>query len=107
MSFNSLLNQTITLYTKNSYDAYGREVVGAGANHLARVQAKTKSILLPNGQLQQIDAVVFLKSDVTIDINDRMDYLGTKYKVVGKSTAVVGSGGTHHLTVQIAKWQET
>lgn len=107
MSFLGLLNQTITVYPKASYDGYGREVISSGVNHKARVQEVTKSRLLPNGQVAIIDALVFVRSTASININDRMDYNGTTYKVFGKKVAVDGAGKTHHYELELQKWQQT
>lgn len=107
MSFTGLLNQTISLYTRSGYDRYGRESVGSAVEHSARVQEVSKTKLLPNGQTILINLIVFLKSGVTININDKVTYGTTDYKVFSVSKPVDGSGNVHHIEVQCIKWQET
>lgn len=107
MSLSGLLNQTVTIYPKSSYNKYGREVVSSGAENCARVQEVSKSKLLPNGQTINIDLIVYLKNNVTVSINDKLDYLGTKYKVFSFSKPVDGSGQLHHIKIECIKWQET
>jgi hypothetical protein len=104
---NGFFNQTISLYTRSSYDRYGREVVGEAVSYKARVQEKTKSRLLPNGQVIQIDAIAYVQSDLGVSTNDRIDVGSVKYKVVGKSAAVDGHGKTNHIKLELTKWQLT
>lgn len=106
MAFNDLLNQTITLYPKATIDAYGRRQVGAGVSHPARVQETTKAVLLASGETVNIDAIVFLKSTVSVEHGDKITYDGNDYKVFRRNTSVDGSGDTHHIKLEITKWQE-
>lgn len=104
MAISQLLNQTVTLYARGSYDAFGREVVGSGTSYRARVQEVTKSKLLPNGQQVTIDAIVYLNGSPSISANDRLDYNGVKYKIFGKSVGVDGQGNSHHTKLELIKW---
>jgi hypothetical protein len=105
MNPTGLFNQTISLYTRSSYDRYGREVVGEAVSYKARFQEMTKSRLLPNGQVIKIDAVAYVQSDLTVAVNDRVDVGTVKYKIIGKSTAVDGQGNTNHIKLELTKWQ--
>jgi hypothetical protein len=102
-----LLNQTLTLYSKSSYDSYGREVVGTGSSVKCRVQETTKQKLLPNGSLITINAIAYVPGGTTIAIDDRIDVGTTKYKVYGIYNAVDGSGDTNHIKLELTKWRET
>lgn len=106
MSFLGLLNQTLTVYNKTSYNEMGREVVGSGTSVSARVQQTTKRTLLPNGNLQVIDIVAYVPSDTTIATDDRVDYSGNKFKVFNKYEAV-DSGAVHHIKLELIKWKDT
>jgi hypothetical protein len=103
MSYSSLLNQTISLYTRSGYDRYGRETVGGAVTHKARVEEVSKSRLLPNGQAILINLIVFLKSSVSIEINDRVTYSGKDYKVFGVEKPI--DRRLHHVEVECIKWQ--
>jgi hypothetical protein len=107
MSFKSLLRQTVKLYTKSGYNRYGREIVGAGTNYKARVERGTKSKLLPNGEVVNVLATVYLDSSVTINNDDRVTFNSEEYKVFSVKTTVDGQGNTHHLKADLIKWQET
>lgn len=107
MSINGLLNQTITLASKSGYDKYGRETVATGASIKARFQKTTKQKLAPNGALVTIDAIVYVPSDTTVVVDDKITYGGVDYKVYGIYAAVDGSGGTHHLKLEVIKWKAT
>ena len=105
MNINSLLNQTITIYHKNSYSADGRETVGAAQSIPARFLEVNKSRLLPNQQVVTIEGVVYLKADQAIAVNDRITYDGVDYKVHGKKVARGANGASHHQTIEVKKWQ--
>lgn len=104
MSFNGLLNQTITLYASTSLDDYGRESFGTATSVKARVEIVNKSQLLPNGDVKQIDAIAFVKPSVTIDNDDKVTYNSVNYKVVGKSIQVGRNGSTHHYQIELTRW---
>lgn len=105
MSVAGLLNQTIVIYGKTSYNAQGREVVGAGVSVSARVQPKTKNIMSPTGAILTIDAVIYVGPDTTVNVDDKLTYDGQTYKVYSKYR-VAGFGGTiNHLKLEVIKWQ--
>jgi hypothetical protein len=104
MSFNGLLNQTITLYNSSSVDDYGRETFGSATSVKGRVEIVNKSLLLPNGDVKQIDAIAFVKPSVTIDNDDKVTYNSVNYKVVGKSIQVGRNGSTHHYQIELSRW---
>lgn len=106
MSLQSLLNQTISVYPKSGYDAYGRETVGSATSYTGRVQEVTKSRLLPNGQTVVIDAIVYLQGESSIMTNDRVDYDGTRYKVYGRSLAIDGQGNINNTKLELVKWTD-
>jgi hypothetical protein len=104
MALSQYLNQTVTHYTRSGYDSYAREVdAGVGTGYSARVQLVTKRILLPNGEIMTIDALCFIAGEPGIEIDDRIDYKGVKYRVHGKKENVDGQGNVHHVTLQLAK----
>jgi hypothetical protein len=105
MSLAGLFNQTIVIYDKSNYDKHGREVLGAGIEVDCRVQRLTDQRLLPNGQLIQLLAVVYLPADTDIDVDDKVTYDSVDYKVYSKSYAVDGQGDTNHIKVELTKWQ--
>lgn len=100
-----LFNQTITVYSKSGYDAYGRETVGAGTDVQCRFQRSTKRRLMPNGSLAVIDAVCYVPADTTVATDDRVTYDSTDYKVYIIDDAVGGNGDTHHIKLELIKWQ--
>lgn len=102
-----LLNQTITVYTKSSYNSEGREVVGSGTSVKARVQPKIKRRLMPNGSVVNIDALAYVASGSTIDTDDRVDLGSDKYKVLGKYAVPGADGNTDHIELELIKWRQT
>lgn len=107
MSLIGLLNQTITIYAKSSYNDEGREVVGSGSDIKCRFQQTTKRRLLPNGNLQVIDAIVYVPGDTSINTDDKVLFGSTNYKVFSKYVAVDGAGTTDHIKLELVKWLST
>lgn len=107
MSFIGLLNQSLTIYNKSSYNEQGREVVGSGTTVYGRVQQTTKRKLEATGNLITIDAIAYVPSTTTVNTDDRIDFSGQKYKVYGKYSAIDGQGNTHHIKLELIKWRET
>lgn len=107
MSINGLLNQTIGLYSKASYDEYGREVVGGILNVRARFQRQTKQRLLPNGSLILIEGIVYVPAGTTVAVDDKITFESVDYKVYGINKAINGTGGVNHIKLEVTKWKAT
>lgn len=107
MSLKGLLNQTITIYPKSSYDGYGREVVGSGVSYRSRFQKKNTSVLLPNGQVIQLIATVYIAGEPSINVNDKVTYGSRDYKVYGIYTGTDGQGNTNHTRLDLIEWRAT
>lgn len=107
MSLLGLLNQTITIASKSSYNNEGREVVGAGTSVKCRFQQTTKRRLLPNGSLQTIDGIVYVPGDTSVNTDDKVTFNSVTYKVFSKYAAVDGSGNTDHYKLELIKWLAT
>lgn len=107
MSISGLLNQKVTVYNKTGYNRYGRETVGNAGYVYARMQVGKKSKLLPNGQVQTVEAIAFVLPDTTIAVNDKVTYDSIDYKVADVSKMVDDTGTVHHLELSLIKWQTT
>jgi hypothetical protein len=99
-----LLNQTITIYSKTGFDAYGRESVGTATTAKGRMEVGNKNYLKPNGETVTIDAILFLGADVTISIDDKVNFNSVNYKVTYLNKIVGGSGSTDHLELALQQW---
>lgn len=99
-------NQSITVSSKTGNNRYARATFGEGDENNARFQIKNKSRLLPNGQVVMIEAIMYCKGDLNININDKVVYGTNNYKVYSKSEAIDGEGNINHLKLEVVKWQE-
>ena len=106
MSIAGLLNQEITLYTKVSYNSYGREVPGSGTVLNARIQKTNKQKLLPNNSMITIEVIAYVPGGTVVAIDDKITYDAVNYKVYGVYTAVDGAGKTHHKRLDLIKWAQ-
>lgn len=107
MQINHLLNQTLTLYSKSSYDAYGREVVGTGTSVQCRFQQTSKHRMGPNNSLIIIDGICYVPADTTVELDDKVTFDSVDYKVYSKYIPVDGAGDTHHIKLELIKWKAT
>lgn len=105
MSVGNLLNQTISIYNKSSYDEYGRLTVGSATSVKARFQPQTKRILAPNGDVLTISAIAYVPSDTTVNTDDKIVYDSNTYKVITKYPTPNGKGNTHFIKLELIKWQ--
>lgn len=107
MSVKSLLKQTLTIYGQTSYNAEGREVVGAGVDVSCRFQQTSKQKLAPNGSTISIDAIAYVPEDTEVEDDDHVDYDGTRYKVVGLYATPNGRGEVEFIKLELSQWPQT
>lgn len=96
-----LFNQTILIYGRTSYNAQGREVLGASVSVKGRIQPKRKTIFLPNQEVIVLAAIAYVPSDTTVNIGDRLTYAGINYKVYNKYPVPDGQGNTNHIKLEL------
>lgn len=107
MSIAGLLNQTIVIYGKTSYNAQGREVVGSGVSVPARVQMTNKNVMGPNGAILTIAAKVDVGPNTTVNVDDKVTYAGQNFKVYTVYPVPGRLGTTHHKLLDLIRWQTT
>jgi hypothetical protein len=103
MSFTALLKQTVTIYAAGSVNKYGRKTDGAGTEHKARVDLRTRTRHNAQGNLVTMAGQIFLKPDVSIDQGTRIDYDGHTYEVVHTYKVPGRNGVTHHIEADIVE----
>lgn len=106
MTVIDMMNQTITLYSRSGYDKWGKLTLGSGVAHKARVQEGTRNEFLPTGQVINIVITAYIAPSVTIEVNDKVTYSSTDYKVYKKYVTVDGGGTANHIKLELIKWQE-
>lgn len=103
MSYDALLNQTVSHYAKTGYGADGRRTFSAAVSTPARVELKQKRKLLPNGSVIITEGTIFLKGTVTADTDDKFTFNGVDYAAYSVYKVPADNGTTHHLEVVITK----
>lgn len=106
MSIEGLLNQSVTIQSASSRDGYGRLSFGASTSVSARFSAKKKVVTLPDGTQQTIEAIAYVPSNTSVSENDKVTYDSKEYKVLMKYAVPDGEGNTHHIKLELIKWQE-
>lgn len=107
MSIKSLLRQTLTIYTQTSYNAEGREVVGAGTDYDCRFQAASKEKLMPGGSKASLDAIAYVLPTTTVSEDDHVTYDGVRYKIIGIYETPGGDGQTKFKKLELSQWPQT
>lgn len=104
MSFNGLLNQTVTITAGSARDKFGKLTFGSGTDYKARFEKTSKNIFNKQNELEPIDGVVFVKPDTTVSIGDRLVHNSLTYKVMKIDEVVVGTGTLHHKELMVQEW---
>lgn len=105
MSFNGLLNQTVTVYSEGtSRDKQGRLAPGAGTSHKARVERTSEVTMLATKEMVPIDAIMFIDGTATLKEGLKVDYGDDSFRVMKYSEVVGRNGLVHHYEVKAQKW---
>lgn len=104
MTLLGLLNQTVTIASQSSYGADGRPAFSAGTSVRARVEPKTKRVLMPDGTILTTDAFMIVGPDTTIVTDDKVTYSSVDYKVIEIFPVPGETGSTHHIEVGLKRW---
>lgn len=104
MTLAGLLNQTMTLSTPSGFGADGRPSHGSGVSTKCRFEPEVKRVLLPDGNVLTIDAMVIVAASVTVATEAKATYNGNDYKVVDVFDVPGGNGETHHKELRLVKW---
>lgn len=105
MSIEGLMNQSLTLYPKTGYGGDGREISGSSTTVQCRAQMKTKRVLLPDGSTVTIDGVLYVPASTVVDTDYKAVLSGVNYKVLAKYPVPGGDGQTHHIKLEVVKWE--
>lgn len=105
MSFNGLLNQTVTVYSEGtSRDKQGRLTAGAGTSHRARVERTSDVMLTATKEAIPIDAIMFIAASATLKEGLKVDYAEDSFRIMKYSEVVGRNGLVHHYEVKAQKW---
>lgn len=104
MSISNLLNQTITLTAQGEQDKFGKASFSSGTDYNARFERTNKTIHTKENTVEPIDGVVFLSSDVTVSLGDRIVYDSQTYRVMKISEPPIGNGVIHHKELLVQEW---
>lgn len=104
MSLAGLLNQTMTLSASSGFGADGRPTHGAGVSTKCRFEPEVRRVLLPDGNVLTIDAVVIVGPSTMVATEAKATYNGNDYRVVDVFDVPGGNGETHHKELRLVKW---
>jgi hypothetical protein len=100
-----LLNQTLTLYTSQGKDKYGRQSYTTSSTVKGRFQKKTITRVLPNQQVVTVEATAYIPSNTNVSRGDRITYGSVDYEVFNINEAIGRTGNTHHIKLELTKWK--
>lgn len=106
--YGHLLNQTVTISEYNdATDDYGNATHDAPLEFRARVEQVTKQKVMPGGEIIPFSLIVFIAptDDPGIDVNAKVDYDGTAYKVIGRKKIPGFGGKTQLVELECTEWR--
>ena len=106
--YGHLLNQTITISGfSNTTDDYGNAITDAEVEYKARVEQVTKQKVMPGGEVIPFSLIVWIEptTDSGIDVNARVVYNGTAYKVIGRKMIPGFNGKTQLTELECTEWR--
>lgn len=92
----ALLNNTVTLTPRTGRNKFNEASFGTAVTSRARFESVNKIVKGPQGEDIGCDAQVFLPSDVTPTVEDKLEFEGVTYRIVTIDRAVGRPGTTHH-----------
>ena len=105
MAIAHLLNQLVTIYSQSAgVDKHGNVTFSSGSAVLGRFQRTNKTIVTDTKEIEPIDGIVFLSADVTVEVGDKLTYAGEAYRVMKRSSHIVGNGRLHHTELMVQLW---
>lgn len=105
MSFNSLLRQTITLKNPGTTrDKTGELSYGSAVTLRARVERTHKIIATKDRDRVPIHAIIFINSATEPEIDAKITYDSTDYRVMAVEDVIGRNGTTHHYELMCQKW---
>lgn len=105
MSFNALLKQSITLQNRSgNRDKTGQPAYAAGSTLAARVQRTQKTIATADRDRTPIHAIIFIGPSTEPQIDAKVTYDGTVYRVMAVEDVVGRNGQTHHYELMCQLW---
>lgn len=91
------LNQTVTYKpTSSTYDAFGKPTSPTSSSIKARLQEGTKRVYTQGTQELQADAELWVLPTQALVLDDRIEYDGSKYRVVRVDTKRTITGQQNH-----------
>lgn len=102
-----LLNQTVSVYERVSYNRYGKATFDTPSTYSARVEQKLKRRLDPRGEVVTTNAKIIFDGSPNITTESKITYGDITYRPVFINQAVDGDGNVHHLSVEVSLWQTT
>jgi len=103
-----LLRHDITVYHSPTMDGSGRETWSSSVSVKGRFIKKAKQTVNEQGEVVVSDSQVQLINNNSelnnVRVGDRVDYDGTKYRILQLNEATNANGSHHHFTFMLQRW---
>lgn len=97
MSFDSLLNQSVSIQNTTSKNAFNEETLGSSTVELARVEPSNQMLFDDTGEEITADAVFFLQPDTTAQMASVITHDSTTYRIFRIKSIPGMNGIIHHV----------
>lgn len=100
-----LFRHSVTVYNAVSKNEYNEETYTNPVIYNGRFHLIDKAVIDEKGESVKADAVVYLPSNVSIDINSKVDFNNQSYRVISLVESLDYSSKIHHFEVFLQRWQ--
>lgn len=104
MSIDHLLKQSCTISAKGGQNKVGQTSFGAAVTYSCRFQKTNRTIVTSQSEKEPIDGIVFLPSSASFNLEDKLVFAGTSYRVMRIEPMVDGAGATRHFEAMVQRW---
>lgn len=105
MSLYSLLRQTISIQNRSgARDKQGQPAFGSASSLRARVQKTHKTIATSERDRTPVHAIIFVGPETEPQIDAKITYETTEYRVLAVEAVPGRDGRTHHYEIMAQLW---
>lgn len=106
MSFNGLLNQTISVKNPTGVqDLHGKRAFGASVDLRCRFERVYRTIRTAEREREPIHAQAMIGPGTVVQIGAQVTFGSDKFRVIERQDAPGRSGAVHHYELMLQQWE--
>ena len=106
MSFNGLLNQTISVKNPTgAKDLHGKKTLSSAVEYACRFERTYKTIVTAERDREPIHALVAVGPDANVVKGAQVTFGGEVFRVMQRADAPGRNGQIHHYELMLQEWE--